>query len=99
MNGLIIKEPYATKIVTGKKKLEYRKTPIPKKKIGETVYILTPKKDGCKIVGQATFYPSNQGETTWRVIDPIKIDEDITYKPKSGCVIWINNVEEIIKDD
>lgn len=95
MNGLIVKQPFATKLVTGKKKLEYRKTAIPKKKIGESVYILSPKKDGCKIVGEATFYPSNKGKTTWRVIDPIQYSGELTYKSKIGCIIWINDVEVI----
>ena len=95
MDGLIVKQPFATQLVSGKKKFEYRKTPIPKKKIGEPVYILTPKNNGYKILGTVTFYPSNQGETTWRVIDPMKYDGEWNYVPKSGCVIWVNNVEEI----
>lgn len=91
-DGLIVKQPFATQIVKGKKKFEYRKTRIPPEKIGKTVFILTPQRDDGKIIGQATFYPSNIGETTWRIIDPLIFTKSPKYKIKSGCVIWMNDV-------
>jgi len=92
MDGLIVKQPFATKIVKGRKKFEYRRTKIPLKKIGQTVFILTTQKDGGRIVGQATFYPSNVSDKQWRVIDPMIFTKPPKYKIKSGCVIWMNDV-------
>lgn len=95
MDGLIVKEPFATLLVQGKKKFEYRSYPIPQKHIGNPVLILTPCSNGYRIAGQVTFYPSNQGDETWRVIDPLESTQLLSYKPKRGCIIWINNVQVV----
>ena len=93
-DGLIVYEKYGVKLVEGTKKYEYRKTKIPKTKIGKEVFILTPKSEGSKILGVATFFPSNAGKTIWRAEEPVSyIGYDNHYKTKYGCVIWINDVE------
>ena len=94
MDGLIVKEPFATNLVNGTKQFEFRRTKIPKNKIGVPVLILTPASDGCKVMGEATFFPTKSDDWIWRCTDPTSyIGSEMHYKSKNGCVIWINNVE------
>ncbi len=100
MNGLIVKEPFATQLVTGKKLTEFRTKPLPNDRIDESIYILNKG----KILGTVTFMGSEKMGNLykWLVLEskefPVKFGvKPMRYKHKQGCVIWIKDVEVIKK--
>lgn len=95
MDGLIVKQPYARRLVSGSKKIEYRTTKLPRNKINRDVYILTTAKSGRKILGTVMFTKCVETEDgyEWHAQFPVKFDHTKEYVSKFGAVIWINNVE------
>lgn len=95
MDGLIVKQPYAQQLVTRKKRKEYRSTQLPKNKFSEPVLILTPQKDGGLVLGEVTFIGqlANDDGFEWIAIDGVEYNRKWKYKIKSGCVIWMKDVE------
>ena len=94
MDGLIVKEPYATQLVTGKKDVEYRSTPLPKNKYHKKVYILNKGNIlGEVIFNDEDYYDDNDRE--WFVSYHKQYNPPLKYKHKNGCVIWIKDVEVI----
>lgn len=96
MDGLIVKQPFAEQLVTGKKEMEYRTTPLPKNKTNQEILILTPKKDGCWALGTVFFTSQNRigyRDYEWIVDFPVKYDGQWQYKQKQGCVTWVKDVE------
>lgn len=95
MNGLIVKEPFATQLVTGKKVSEFRTRPLPKHKIDETVYILNKG----KVLGTVIFMGSQKMGNLfkWLVLESKQFIPPKKYIHKQGCVIWIKDVEVTVK--
>ena len=81
--------------VQGKKKVEYRETPLPKNKFNIPILILTPTENGRLVVGQVVFVGDhvNCGSYEWIVRNPVEYDRKWRYKPKQGCVMWMKDVE------
>jgi len=96
MDGLIVKQPYAEQLVSGKKNIEYRTRPIPDNKINKEILILTPKNEECLALGTVIFAYHQWISTRnyeWFVESPVKYQRLRYYKPKQGCVVWVKDVE------
>ncbi len=93
MDGLIVKEPFATQLVTGEKKFEYRKKPLPKNKIGEMIFILNKGTVKGFVVFSGQIHDKKNNIYHYIVSASTQFYDGITYKHKNGCVIWINDVE------
>jgi len=95
MNGLIVKEPFATQLVTGKKLTEFRTKPLPNDRIDESVYILNKG----KILGTVIFMSSEKMGNLykWLVLESKQFIPPKKYIHKNGCIIWIKDVEVIKK--
>lgn len=91
MDGLIVKEPFATQLVTGKKIYEYRSKPLPKNKTNVKVFILNKG----RVLGYVVFddCDSDDGEYYWHVSECKAFSPYMKYNHKNGCIIWINDVE------
>ena len=95
MDGLIVKEPFATSLVTGLKKYEYRSTPLPKNKTNVKIFILNKG----RVLGYVVFYKDVQyndedgSGREWHVSENKRFSPYMKYKHKNGCIIWINDVE------
>lgn len=95
IDGLIVKEPFALQLVTGKKDVEYRSTPLPKNKTDRTILIL----NGKFAIGSVTFggqwHDVYSQSYRWFVIRHKQFSPYMKYNHKNGCVIWINDVDLI----
>lgn len=93
MDGLIVKEPFATQLVTGKKKYEYRSKPLPKNKTNVSVLILNKG----RVLGYVNFdydkYDEDDEIHKWHVDEYKQFSPYMKYKHKNGCIIWINDVD------
>lgn len=93
MYGLIVKQPFADKLVDGSKVREYRSTALPRHLINEKVFILNKG----NILGTVRFVfdkKSNNGHI-WVCSKAEKFASPLKYKHKNGCIIWIKDVEII----
>lgn len=90
MDGLIVKEPYATQLVTGKKDVEYRSTKLPENKRLKNVLILNKG----RVLGTVMFDNGclNVDEFEWAVVKYKQFSPYMKYDHKNGCIIWINDV-------
>lgn len=93
MDGLIVKEPFATQLVSGEKKFEYRKKPLPKNKIGQMILILNKGKVKGFVVFSGQIHDKKNNIYHYIVSGSTQFYDGATYKHKNGCVIWINDVE------
>ncbi len=93
MDGLIVKEPFASQLVKGDKDIEYRSKPLPKLKKNVKIFILNKG----FVKGIVVFYDDEYDEDDkiykWKVLYSKEFSPYLTYKHKNGCVIWINDVE------
>lgn len=93
MDGLIVKEPFATELVRGDKVIEYRTKPLPLMKRNVKVFILSKG----FVKGFVVFYDDEYDEDDdifkWKVLYAKEFSPYLRYKHKNGCVVWINNVE------
>ena len=94
MDGLIVKQPYASQLVSGLKKVEFRTTRLPVDKIGQKVLIITPQKDGGLVLGHVVFNEEKQTGNIykWIVKNAVSFDKPWRYNVKPGCVIWMKDV-------
>ena len=93
MDGLIVNEPYATELVTGKKDVEYRSTPLPENKKDEKVLILNGKFAIGWVIFAGHYREPGTKNFKWFVVDHKLFSPFLKYKHKNGCVIWINSVD------
>jgi len=96
MDGLLVHKRFALKLVTGKKKTEYRRTPLPKNKTNVGILILTPKKNGCEALGTVVFTgfkKISDKNFEWIATSPVRFDTALKYVRKNGCIIWLNDVK------
>lgn len=98
-DGLIVREPYATHLVTGRKKFEFRTTKLPKDKIGVVILIATTRNDGNIICGHVIFsgQKKNTEGWTWIVEKAVQYSEPRMYEMKPGCIIWIKDIQFLSK--
>jgi len=97
MDGLIVKEPFATELVTGKKDCEYRTKPLPKGKKYVKIFILNKGRvlgyvifDRVEIIPNGSDFSDSYG---YHVSESKQFSPYMKYKHKKGCIIWINDVE------
>lgn len=91
-DGLIVKEPYATQLVTGKKNVEFRSKPLPKYKTNVKIFIL----NGGFVKGYVVFSHNDiddYGRHMYHVSEHKQFSPYMKYKHKNGCIVWINNVD------
>lgn len=95
-DGLIVRKPFAIRLVKGQKCSEFRRKPLPKNKINTPIYILNQG----KILGTVIFMYSQ--EIRWKIYKWVVLpngfeyfDPPKRYKHKNGAVIWIKDVEVI----
>lgn len=93
MDGLIVKEPFATQLVKGTKHTEFRSKPLPKLKTNVKVFILNKGKVLGYVIFGSDEYDEENNIYLWDVIEYKEFSPYMNYKHKNGCVIWINNVE------
>ena len=102
MNGLIVKEPFATQLVTGKKLTEFRTKPLPNDRIDESIYILNKG----KILGTVTFMGSEKMGNLykWLVLEskefPVKFGVKLIISmPEEGRPPYLNkfSTTELVK--
>jgi len=93
MDGLIVNEPYATELVTGKKDIEYRSTKLPKNKIGKKILILNGKFAIGYVVFAGEYHNLKDNQYYWHVQEHKMFSPFLKYKHKNGCIIWINDVD------
>lgn len=93
MDGLIVKEPFATLLVTGKKDVELRKKPLPKNKTGVKIFILNKGRILGYVVFQGSFYDDDDELYHYFVQERKQYSPYMKYIHKNGCQIWINNVD------
>ncbi len=88
MRGLIVRAPWAGKIVDGTKPIEYRSRPT---NIRGRIAILESKT--CVALGEATLTdctgPHPDGYH-WHLVNPVKYPEPKPYKHKNGAVVWLD---------
>lgn len=98
MDGLIVRQPFARRLVNGQKKIEYRSSKLPRMKRNRRIYILTTVDAGQEILGSVSFTKcigdTNNG-FEWHVESPRKFNKPRKYIPKAGAIVWINDVEVI----
>lgn len=92
MDGLIVKEPYATQLVSGKKKIEYRSKPLPASKTNVKVFILNKGFVKGYVVFDKSTYDEDDEIYKWHVLECKQFSPYLNYVHKNGCVIWINDV-------
>jgi len=91
MNGLIVKQPFASNIIMGKKKKEYRSRAPPEQYRRIPIYLLS----GGLVLGtiKITNYRTNFASgCTWyvKVIEEFKHPK--LYRHPNGAQIWVKNV-------
>ena len=91
MDGLIVKQPFAKKLVRGIKEYEYRSKPLPKMKTNVKILIL----NSGNVLGYVVFDGDDfeDGLYKWHVLESKEFSPYMKYRHKNGCVIWINNVD------
>ena len=90
MDGLIVKMPFARRLVKGFKINEIRSTPLPKNKIDKKIYILNSK----KILGTVIFLgskPIGNGYYQWMVLQANEFIPPKNYKHKKNTFRNYNN--------
>ena len=90
MDGLIVKEPFATQLVKGEKDIEYRSTSLPENKRLIDVFILNKGRVLGTVMFDNTF---SDDKYEWSVVKHKQFSPYMKYKHKNGCIIWINDVE------
>ena len=93
MDGLIVKEPFATQLVRGEKDIEFRSTPLPKSKTKVKIFILNKGFVKGIVVFYDCVYDEDDEIYKWKVLYAKEFSPYMNYKHKNGCIIWINNVE------
>jgi len=93
MDGLIVKEPFALQLVTGKKDVEYRKTPLPDNKRAVDILILNGKFAIGTVQFGGDYHVVDENYHKWFVVNHKMYSPFLKYKHKNGCIIWINDVE------
>lgn len=93
MDGLIVKEPYATQLVTGAKKYEYRSQPLSRHKKHRRVFILNKGRVLGTVVFDKDSYNKDDNIYKWHVLESKQFSPYMKYQHKKGCIIWINDVD------
>ena len=93
MDGLIVKEPFATQLVTGKKTIEYRSTVLPKNKTNKKIFIMNKG----RLLGYVVFshFEDDDDQYLWIVSESKQFSPYMKYKHKNGTIIWVNDVVPI----
>jgi len=92
-DGLIVKEPFARRLVSGNKKTEFRSKPLPKNKTNVKIYILNSGNVKGYVIFSGATYDEDNEIYKYHISESGKFSPEPRYKHKFGCVIWINNVE------
>ena len=90
MDGLIVKQPWANDIISGKKKVEYRSNKLPDSKKWVYVYLLS----GGKALGKIRFEGYNEHSTGYEWIIS-KVEPFSSPKPyihPHGARVWVTEV-------
>ena len=93
MDGLIVKEPYATQLVTGEKTTEFRTTKLPENKTHVKILILNGKYAIGYVQFEGEYFNEVEQTHYWQVEACKMYSPFLKYKHKNGCIIWTNNVE------
>ena len=93
MDGLIVKEPYATQLVQGKKRTEFRSKSLPENKQNKKIFILNKGLVKGYVIFDKQKYDDDDQIYRWHVSESKEYSPYMFYKHKNGCVIWINDVE------
>ena len=92
-DGLIVKEPYATMLVRGRKKYEIRTKPLPANKTNVKILILCRGIVKGYVMFDSQLYNEDDEIFKWHVYKYGEYIPKKKYRYKNGTVIWLNNVE------
>jgi len=92
LNGLIVLEPHATKIINGEKEFEFRYRNPPKQYQQTIIYLLT----GGYILGRIKIigfgWDEYQGAYYWRIKVITKYKTRKKYNHPNGAQVWVKNI-------
>lgn len=92
MQGLIVLQPYADKIISGQKRFEYRKTKPPQNKIQQIIFLLSGGFALGKIIIDGVTKNLNTGYYGWDIIVFEKFDKPRKYFHPNGAQVWVKKV-------
>ena len=88
MKCLIVKEPFASRIINGEKPVEFRSRPT---NIRGRIGIIASGSRG-KVIGTVEVTGCEQGENGlfhWKLANPHKFSTPHTFTQPQGCVTWV----------
>ncbi len=94
-DGLIVKEPFARRLVSGNKKIEFRSKPLPRNKTNVEIFVLNNGNVKGYVVFSGATYDKDNKIYKYSISKSAKFSPELKYKHKLGCIIWINDVELI----
>lgn len=92
MNGLIVLQPYADRIISGKKRFEYRKKQPPQDKINVSIFLLSKGFALGKIKIDCIVKNVNTGFYGWDITVLEKFDRPKKYFHPNGAQVWVKKV-------
>ena len=92
MDGLIVREPYASQLIAGVKDTECRSTPLPADKQNRKIVILNKAFAIGTVVFSGHTYDRLTQTYQWNVEASEEYSPRIEYERKQGCAAWVKDV-------
>jgi predicted transcriptional regulator len=93
MDGLIVLQPFASLIINGEKKWEFRSYKTPADKISRPIYLISEKKVLGEIAIRSCRYNQVKHNYFWSIQVLMKYVKPKSYNYKNGAQIWVKDVE------